>query len=33
MTTRGYAAPEVSKTYTRAWELCQQLGEAPQPLL
>jgi predicted ATPase len=28
--TKGYAAPEVEKTYTRAWELCQQLWETPQ---
>ncbi|MBI3756387.1 MAG: hypothetical protein HY267_00270 [Deltaproteobacteria bacterium] len=28
--TKGYAAPEVGRSYTRAWELCQQLGEAPQ---
>ncbi len=27
---RGYAAPEVEKAYTRARELCQQLGETPQ---
>ncbi len=24
--TKGYAAPEVFRTFTRAWELCQQLG-------
>jgi class 3 adenylate cyclase len=28
--TRGYAAPEVEQTYSRACELCQQIGEAPQ---
>lgn len=28
--TRGYAAPEVAQAYTRARELCQQLGETPQ---
>jgi class 3 adenylate cyclase/predicted ATPase len=28
--TKGYGAPEVEKTYTRAWELCQQMGETPQ---
>jgi DNA-binding winged helix-turn-helix (wHTH) protein/predicted ATPase len=28
--TRGYAAPEVEQTYTRARELCQQLGARPQ---
>ena len=27
---KGYAAPEVEKTVTRARELCQQLGETPQ---
>ena len=30
MATRGYAAPEVGKTGTRARALCQQLGETPQ---
>jgi len=30
MATRGYAAPEVEQTYSRARELCQQVGEAPQ---
>ena len=28
--TRGYASPAVEHTFTRAWELCQQLGEPPQ---
>jgi predicted ATPase len=28
--TKGYAAPEVAKAYTRARELCQQGGEASQ---
>jgi len=28
--TKGYAAPEREKVYTRAWELCQQIGEAPE---
>ena len=28
--TKGYAAPEVEKTVTRARELCQQMGETPQ---
>jgi predicted ATPase len=28
--TKGYAAPEVEHAYTRAWELCQQLGKRPQ---
>src|SRR5262249_30420079 len=27
--TKGYAAPEVERAYTRARELCQQLGESP----
>ena len=30
MATKGYAAPEVEKAYTRARELCQQVGETPQ---
>ena len=30
MTTRGYAAPEVEQTYTRAQALCTQVGETPQ---
>ena len=28
--TKGWAAPEMGKAYTRAQELCQQLGETPQ---
>jgi len=28
--TRGLGAPEMGKTYTRALELCQQMGESPQ---
>jgi predicted ATPase len=28
--TKGHAAPEVEATYTRAHELCQQLGDTPQ---
>jgi predicted ATPase len=28
--TKGYAAPEVAQVYTRAWELCRQVGETPQ---
>ncbi|NOT55367.1 MAG: AAA family ATPase, partial [Deltaproteobacteria bacterium] len=28
--TRGFASPEVQATYTRAWELCQQIGETRQ---
>jgi predicted ATPase len=29
METKGYAAPEVERVYTRALELCRQLGETP----
>jgi predicted ATPase len=29
-TTKGWAASEVGKAYTRAYELCQQVGEAAQ---
>ena len=28
--TKGFAAPEVEQAYTRARELCQQMGETPQ---
>jgi len=28
--TKGYGAPEVEQAYTRARELCQQVGETPQ---
>jgi TOMM system kinase/cyclase fusion protein len=28
--TKGYAAPDVAQAYTRARELCQQVGETPQ---
>jgi predicted ATPase/DNA-binding winged helix-turn-helix (wHTH) protein len=28
--TKGQAAPEVEHTYTRAYALCQQIGDAPQ---
>jgi predicted ATPase len=28
--TKGHAAPEVEATYTRAWALCQQLGDTAQ---
>ncbi len=28
--TKGLAAPEVDSVLVRAWELCQQMGEAPQ---
>jgi len=30
MATKGYAAPEVGKAYSRARELCQRLGETPE---
>lgn len=30
MAIKGYAAPEVEKVYSRAWQLCQELGETPQ---
>ena len=30
--TEGYGAPEVARTYARAWELCTQVGETPQVL-
>ena len=30
LATKGYAASEVGATYTRARELCQQVGETPQ---
>ncbi len=30
--TRGYAAEDVERTYARARELCQQVGESPQLL-
>jgi predicted ATPase len=30
--TEGYAAPDVCSAYTRARELCQQLGETPETL-
>jgi hypothetical protein len=30
MLTKGYAAPEVEKVYSRARELYQQVGESPQ---
>jgi predicted ATPase len=28
--TRGYTSPEAEHTFTRAWEICQHLGESPQ---
>jgi predicted ATPase/class 3 adenylate cyclase len=30
MATKGFAAPEAGKVYSRARELCQQIGETPQ---
>ncbi len=30
--TQGYAAPDVARTYARAWELCARVGETPQLL-
>ena len=30
--TEGYAAPEVARTYARAWELCAQVGDTAQLL-
>jgi TOMM system kinase/cyclase fusion protein len=30
MLTKGYGAPEVERAYSRARELCQQVGESPQ---
>jgi DNA-binding SARP family transcriptional activator/predicted ATPase len=27
LATKGYAAPEVEQAFTRAWELCQQVGD------
>jgi predicted ATPase/class 3 adenylate cyclase len=30
LATRGYAAPEVREAFTRAHELCEQAGDAPQ---
>jgi predicted ATPase len=29
LVTKGYTAPEVERVYTRALELCQQVGETP----
>ena len=29
MATKGYAAPEVERVYTRARQLCQEIGETP----
>jgi class 3 adenylate cyclase/predicted ATPase len=33
MATQGYAVPEVGQAYTRARELCQQVGETPEYFL
>jgi len=33
MATKGYAAPEVVQAYTRARELCQEVGETPEHFL
>jgi hypothetical protein len=33
MATQGYAVPEVLQAYTRARELCQQIGETPEHFL
>ena len=30
MATKGAGAPEVERTYARARELCQQVGDTPQ---
>jgi len=30
LTARGYAEPEVEKTFSRALELCKEIGDAPQ---
>jgi hypothetical protein len=30
--TKGYAAPDVARTYARAWELCGKVGSAPDVL-
>jgi len=30
--TEGYAAPDVARTYARAWQLCTQAGDTPQLL-
>ena len=31
--SKGYGAPEVERTYTRAWDLCQIVGAQPYPVL
>ena len=30
LTTKGNGAPEVEQAYTRAWELCRQIGDSPE---
>src|SRR5215813_1203289 len=30
--TQGYASPEVARTYARAWDLCNRMGETPELL-
>ena len=30
MATKGYPAPEVERTYSRAWALCDQLGRSAE---
>jgi hypothetical protein len=30
MAAKGYAAPEVGRTYNRAWALCEQLGRSAE---
>lgn len=32
ISTRGYGAEEVKQNYTRAWELCEELGDIPLPV-
>jgi predicted ATPase len=32
MALKGFAAPETEQTYTRAWQLCQQIGDTPHLL-
>jgi class 3 adenylate cyclase/tetratricopeptide (TPR) repeat protein len=30
LATQGFAAPDVERAYTRAWALCQRLGDTPE---
>ena len=30
ITTKGYGVPEIETAYSRAWTICQQLGDIPQ---